>query len=62
MADDDLMMEIMDDVTSGIYTVNWTTVIESDLTVYQGIFGFSVQVDSDPAIFSNLELHKISNP
>jgi methionine-rich copper-binding protein CopC len=36
MADDDLMMEIVDDVSSGIYTVNWTTVIEGGQTVYQG--------------------------
>jgi methionine-rich copper-binding protein CopC len=45
MADDDLMMEIMDDVSNGHYTVTWATVIADDLIVYQGSFDFDVQVD-----------------
>ena len=45
MAADDLMMEIIDDVTNGLYTVTWATVIADDLTVYQGSFDFDVQAD-----------------
>ena len=41
MAADDLMIEIMDPVTAGDYTVEWTTVVGGDPTVYSGTFGFS---------------------
>ena len=42
MAADDLMVEIMDPVTSGDYTVQWTTVVGDDPLVYTGSFNFSV--------------------
>ncbi len=45
MAADDLMMEIMDPVTAGSYTVQWTTVVGEDPTVYSGSFNFTVQAD-----------------
>ena len=43
MAADDLMIEILDPLTPGDYTVEWTTVIADDLTVYSGKFDFTVQ-------------------
>lgn len=42
MAADDLMVEIMDPVTPGEYTVQWTTVVGADPTVYSGAFSFTV--------------------
>jgi methionine-rich copper-binding protein CopC len=42
MAADDLMVEIMDPVTSGDYTVQWTTVVGDDPSVYSGSFNFTV--------------------
>jgi len=42
MAADDLMIEILEPLTIGDYTVNWTTVVGSDSSVYQGSFKFSV--------------------
>lgn len=41
MAADDLMIEIMDPVQPGTYTVYWTTVVGDDPTVYDGSFQFS---------------------
>ncbi len=43
MAADDLMIEIFDPLTPGDYTVEWTTVIADDPTVYSGKFDFTVQ-------------------
>jgi methionine-rich copper-binding protein CopC len=43
MAADDLMIEILDPLTPGDYTVEWTTVIANDPTVYTGKFDFTVQ-------------------
>lgn len=42
MAADDLMIEILDPVTTGSYTVEWTTVVGDDPTVYSGSYNFSV--------------------
>lgn len=42
MAADDLMIEIMDPVTIGSYTVEWTTVVGDDPTTYSGSFDFTV--------------------
>lgn len=41
MAADDLMIEIMDPVTAGTYTVEWTTVIGDDPQRYSGSFDFT---------------------
>ena len=43
MAADDLMIEILDPLTPGDYTVEWTTVVADDPTVYSGEFDFTVQ-------------------
>ena len=43
MAADDLMIEILDPLAPGDYTVEWTTVIADDPTVYSGKFDFTVQ-------------------
>lgn len=43
MAADDLMIEILDPLSPGDYTVEWTTVIADDPTVYSGTFGFTVE-------------------
>ena len=43
MAADDLMIEILDPLTPGDYTVEWTTVIADDPNVYSGKFDFTVQ-------------------
>ena len=40
MAADDLMVEIMDPVTEGEYSVEWTTVVGDDPAVYSGSFSF----------------------
>ena len=45
MAADDLMIEIMEPLTAGEYTVYWTTVVADDLSVHQGSFNFSVRAD-----------------
>ena len=42
MAADDLMIEIMDSVTAGTYTVEWTTVVGDDPNTYSGSFEFTV--------------------
>lgn len=42
MAADDLMIEIMDPVTVGTYTVEWTTVVGDDPNSYSGAFEFTV--------------------
>ena len=42
MAADDLMIEILDPLTPGEYTVNWATVVEGDPTRHEGIFTFTV--------------------
>ena len=43
MAADDLMIEIMDPVTTGDYSVEWRTVVGDDPAVYSGHFNFSVR-------------------
>jgi len=43
MAADDLMIEIMDPVTTGDYSVEWRTAVGDDPTVYSGHFNFSVR-------------------
>ena len=43
MAADDLMIEIMDPVTTGDYSVEWRAVVGDDPTVYSGHFSFSVR-------------------
>ena len=43
MAADDLMIEIMDPVTTGDYSVEWRAVVGDDPTVYSGHFNFSVR-------------------
>ena len=43
MAADDLMIEILDTLMPGDYTVDWTTVIVNNPTVYSGTFDFSVE-------------------
>ncbi|MBG10513.1 MAG: hypothetical protein CMD92_05020 [Gammaproteobacteria bacterium] len=42
MAADDLMIEILDPLTPGSYTVEWTTVITNDTTIHAGKFDFTV--------------------
>ena len=42
MSADDLMIEIIDPVTLGVYTVEWTTVIADDPNIYSGKFSFTV--------------------
>jgi len=42
MADNDLMIEIMDPVTIGEYRLEWVTVVENDPSTYSGIFNFTV--------------------
>ncbi len=41
MAADDLMIEIMDAVTPGTYTVEWSTVVADDPTQYSGSYEFT---------------------
>jgi len=41
MAADDLMIEIMDPVTQGTYTVEWSTAVENDPQLYSGSFNFT---------------------
>ncbi|MFK7864874.1 MAG: copper resistance protein CopC [Pseudohongiellaceae bacterium] len=43
MGADDLMIEILDPVTPGSYTVQWTAVVGDDPNEYQGSYTFSVQ-------------------
>lgn len=42
MAADDLMMEILDPLTPGEYSVQWTTVVGDDPTVHEGVLNFTV--------------------
>lgn len=42
MAADDLMIEILDPLQTGDYTVEWTTRVGEDPTIYSGSFGFTV--------------------
>ena len=42
MADNDLMIEIMDPVTIGEYRLEWVTVVENDPSTYAGVFNFTV--------------------
>lgn len=42
MAADDLMIEIMDPVSVGAYTVEWVTVVRDDPAVHTGSYSFSV--------------------
>ena len=42
MADNDLMIEIMDPVTLGEYRLEWVTVVENDPSTYSGVFNFTV--------------------
>ncbi|GAB5500563.1 MAG: hypothetical protein PsegKO_28740 [Pseudohongiellaceae bacterium] len=46
MAADDLMIEILDPVTPGEYTVYWTTVVANDNKTHQGSYDFSYASDS----------------
>lgn len=41
MAADDLMIEILDEVTPGNYTVYWSTAVGDDPAVHEGSYGFS---------------------
>ena len=43
MAADDLMIEILDPLTPGDYTVEWTTLVADDPTIYSGKFDFTLQ-------------------
>ena len=43
MSADDLMIEILDPLTPGDYTVEWTTVIVNNPTIYSGTFSFTVE-------------------
>ena len=43
MAANDLMIEILDAITPGDYTVEWTTVIVNNPTVYSGTLNFTVE-------------------
>ncbi|MEQ8954613.1 MAG: copper resistance protein CopC [Gammaproteobacteria bacterium] len=45
MAADDLMIEILDPLSSGDYTVRWQTAVGEDPTLHQGSFNFSVRAD-----------------
>ena len=40
MAADDLMIEIMDPVTEGDYTVEWSTAVGDNPSIYSGSFQF----------------------
>ena len=42
MADNDLMIEIMEPVTIGEYRLEWVTVVENDPSTYSGVFNFTV--------------------
>lgn len=42
MAADDLMIEIMDPVTPGTYTVRWSTAVGTDPAEYSGSYEFTV--------------------
>ena len=43
MSADDLMIEILDPLTPGDYTVEWTTVIVNNPTIYSSTFNFTVE-------------------
>jgi len=42
MAADDLMIEIMEPLAPGDYTVEWTTVVGADPAIYAGSYDFTV--------------------
>ena len=42
MADNDLMIEIMEPVTIGEYQLEWVTVVETVPSTYSGVFNFTV--------------------
>ncbi len=42
MADNDLMIEIIDPVTIGGYRLEWVTVVENDPSTYSGVFNFTM--------------------
>ena len=42
MGADDLMIEILDPVTAGEYTVQWTAVVGDDPTAYQGMYTLNI--------------------
>ena len=44
MAADDLMIEIMDPLQNGSYTVEWTTMLDEDPGLYAGSLQFEVAV------------------
>jgi len=46
MAADDLMIEILDPVTPGEYTVYWTTVVENDSEMHEGSYYFTYSPES----------------
>ena len=43
MSADDLMIEILDPLPPGDYTVEWTTVIVNNPTIYSSTFDFTVE-------------------
>ena len=43
MSADDLMIEILDPLPPGDYTVEWTTVIDNNPTIYSSTFDFTVE-------------------
>ena len=43
MSADDLMIEILDPLAPGDYTVEWTTVIVNNPTIYSSTFSFTVE-------------------
>ena len=45
MAADDLMIEIVEPLANGDYTVHWTTVVAGDANEYSGEVTFSVEVE-----------------
>lgn len=45
MAADDLMIEILDDVVDGVYTVEWATQVEGDPKSYNGSYQFTVDAN-----------------
>ena len=47
MAADDLMIEIMQPLANGDYTVHWTTLVGEDPSEYSGEVRFSVQVEQE---------------
>ena len=54
MAADDLMIEILDPLTPGDYTVEWTTLVADNPTIYSG--KFDLHYKSDPDSYSRFSL------